>query len=199
MSTSIFNNNTYKILISLIVASVIIALPIALYIDKFGFGYWEKHQNWAEMGSYFGGIITPILTFISIILILLQLKSVNKGLQEERNYRRNADANKEIDYFLEKLTSKITAQKKSKKQDLVLVSKDDIATKLNDNQCDLAKLWNCIYISLMPLDRKGSYGPQHKKAIIRIESILGAPTCRILDSYLRVYSGNKKGGEFHFY
>lgn len=196
MKLSYKNQQTINIKLFITIATLAVVIPVGLYIDNFGIGYWSNHTHWAELGSFFGGILTPILTFISIILILLQLRTMNKGLQVERNYRRNADANSEIDYFLELTKSKLVTNSGLIK--LSLINCDDESAHLNQSQSDLAQLWNCIYIALMSLDKDGDYGPQHKKATIKLSAVLGRDTCKALDSYLRIASGNRKSEGFHF-
>ncbi|WP_157577417.1 hypothetical protein [Shewanella waksmanii] len=196
MKSSSKKQQVINIKLFIAIAILAVVMPIGLYIDNFGVGYWSNHTHWAELGSFFGGILTPILTFISIILILLQLRTMNKGLQVERDYRRNADGNSEIDYFLALTKSKLVTDKGLIK--LSCINCDDENARLTPSQSDLAQLWNCIYIALMSLDKDGDYGPQHQKATIKISAVLGRETCAALDSYLRIASGNRRGGNFHF-
>ncbi|WP_372763232.1 hypothetical protein [Pseudoalteromonas sp.] len=59
----------------------IVLLPVALYINQFGFGTWVEHTKWAEMGSFFGGILGPIITVISVTFLYKQLKEHQKQQQ----------------------------------------------------------------------------------------------------------------------
>ncbi|WP_042482157.1 hypothetical protein [Vibrio diazotrophicus] len=47
--------------------------PILVYLYQFGFGIWDSHDDWAKMGSAFGGIYAPILTALTIYLLYKQL------------------------------------------------------------------------------------------------------------------------------
>ena len=54
---------------------VLILLPIILYIYKFGsLILSNKHNHWAEFGTYLGGIYTPILSILTIILLAFQFQ-----------------------------------------------------------------------------------------------------------------------------
>lgn len=60
---------------------VLILMPIFLYIYQFGFGFWADHAKWAEMGSFFGGILGPAITVISVGFLYVQLKAHQKQQQ----------------------------------------------------------------------------------------------------------------------
>lgn len=64
----------------------IILLPIVLFYYYVGNGlaFSNCDQNWAAFGSYFGGITGPLLSFLSIILILYTIKQ-NKDDIEKTN------------------------------------------------------------------------------------------------------------------
>ena len=36
-------------------------MPIVLYAYKFGIGLWDSNADWAAMGSYFGGVLGPLI------------------------------------------------------------------------------------------------------------------------------------------
>ncbi|MGF1760978.1 hypothetical protein L4D76_24260 [Photobacterium sagamiensis] len=68
--------------------AVLVLLPIVLYINQFGFGVWclvfgvwTDHSKWAEMGSFFGGVLGPIITVISVTFLYVQLKEHQKQQQ----------------------------------------------------------------------------------------------------------------------
>ncbi|ATC81461.1 hypothetical protein [Pseudoalteromonas agarivorans] len=68
-----------KILSIIFVLALLV--PIFLYTNQFGLGLWDDHAKWAEMGSFFGGILGPIVTVISIGFIYIQLKVHQKQQQ----------------------------------------------------------------------------------------------------------------------
>ncbi len=70
---------------TVLVAMVSSTLVISMFIDKFGIGYWEDIENWAQTGDFFGGILNPIFSFLGLILIvytLMQNKLVLKHSQQ---------------------------------------------------------------------------------------------------------------------
>ncbi|EHR0803111.1 hypothetical protein KS868_004427 [Vibrio parahaemolyticus] len=60
-------------IISTIIA--ILSLPIALYVYKFGIGLWDSHADWAVMGSYFGGVLGPLITGVSLLFLGFQIRA----------------------------------------------------------------------------------------------------------------------------
>lgn len=63
--------------------ALIIGLPIYLYINQFGFGVWSNHNDWGVMGSFFGGVIGPIITTISLLFLAVQIRIQTKQRKEE--------------------------------------------------------------------------------------------------------------------
>ncbi|MGQ0333108.1 hypothetical protein [Halomonas elongata] len=62
---------------------VAIFLPIGLYIKVFGVGLWDKHEDWARMGSFFGGILGPIITGSTLVFLGMQIKLQSQQRRDE--------------------------------------------------------------------------------------------------------------------
>ncbi|XDD52989.1 hypothetical protein AB3N62_11260 [Leptospira sp. WS4.C2] len=60
---------------------LIVIIPIFLYIIFFGLNISHDHRLWAESGDFFGGILNPILAFLSFIALLL---TINIQIKEHR-------------------------------------------------------------------------------------------------------------------
>jgi uncharacterized membrane protein len=98
MSDQLFDKSATKIIWVIL---FIITLSIGTYIHKFGFGYWEKPEQWGVLGDFFGGTLNPILAFASLIFLLATLRQNHKALsQSERaleiNNQELADSRKEL-------------------------------------------------------------------------------------------------------
>lgn len=175
--------NISKQLWALALAAILIAAPIGLYIDKFGLGYWDEHEKWGELGSYFGGVVTPILTGITLIFLLLQLKYLAKGLESERQHRIQTDTNSEVDYFISLIYEKVTYIKNNSPQSFNF---DREISVLNDEQERLVQLWNCLYIALAPFRDKITYENQLLKGVNKTQAVVGHKEAAYLDFLLRV-------------
>ncbi|HDS1057832.1 MULTISPECIES: hypothetical protein [Pseudomonas putida group] len=63
----------------LLVLAVIIALVCALYFTKFNSGLSSSPEKWSAFGSYFGGVLAPAISLITLFAVLRTI-----GLQLEQ-------------------------------------------------------------------------------------------------------------------
>ena len=106
-------------LILLILVSLI-SLPIILYINQFGFGVWDKHEDWARMGSYFGGVVGPIITTISLLFLGWQIGVQTKQRKEENTLHVCAECETDINNYLPKIIEFVSTAEKIETIKLVL-------------------------------------------------------------------------------
>lgn len=79
-----------------VAAAILIAVVLLLYFFQFsinlGFGVSGNPEVWGQLGDYVGGILNPLLSFISIVLLIKSLtlqQDANLGLRAEiRNTRK---------------------------------------------------------------------------------------------------------------
>lgn len=75
--------NKHVEIMFVVVIFVLILLPVISYIYVFGLGFWNTSTEWAELGGFFGGVLGPILSFISILILWLSFKqSANDSLSQ---------------------------------------------------------------------------------------------------------------------
>ena len=77
-----------KILVIELIIGVMLIAPIIIYVYKFGFGLWSSNDDWARMGSFFGGIYTPILTLMMVLVLIRQTNIINNN--SNYDYIRNS-------------------------------------------------------------------------------------------------------------
>ncbi|TMO48729.1 putative phage abortive infection protein [Pseudoalteromonas ruthenica] len=70
--------------ITVLVAMVSSDLVIGMFIDKFGIGYWEDIEKWAQTGDFFGGILNPTFSFLGLILIVYTLMQNKLALKQSQ-------------------------------------------------------------------------------------------------------------------
>ena len=46
---------------------------MAAYLLQFGIGFWEKPEEWSDLGGYIGGVYSPILTFLTLAVLCVQI------------------------------------------------------------------------------------------------------------------------------
>lgn len=59
-----------RYLIPIILTSVLGLIFIILYIIKFNAGLSEIHGTWGEFGSFFGGVVSPVVAILAFITVL---------------------------------------------------------------------------------------------------------------------------------
>lgn len=67
-----------------IICAALVLAPISLYIFKFGIGLWNDTSKWAELGSFFGGVLGPMLSFFSVILLLATVYLTDQSLNKSK-------------------------------------------------------------------------------------------------------------------
>ncbi|EJN6718012.1 hypothetical protein NQO50_004406 [Vibrio vulnificus] len=92
-------NKITQVLIAVLVFAACL-LPISLYAYQFGFGLWDSHEDWGIMGSYFGGILAPIFTGISVIFLAFQIREQVKLNSQSLQERRATQLEGDIKYAL---------------------------------------------------------------------------------------------------
>lgn len=72
-----------KFSLTKVIALIIVLIIPLLYLIMFGFHlglpFSESQDEWAQFGDYFGGIINPLLSFITIVLLIESLSLQNKA------------------------------------------------------------------------------------------------------------------------
>ena len=81
---------------------VVCAIPVVLYFYEFGLGLWEKNEDWAYLGSFFGGVLGPAFTLMSVVLLVFTLKET-----QQANHSQLELAKKQYfdNYFFNSLTA----------------------------------------------------------------------------------------------
>jgi len=82
-------------------------IPIWLYISQFGIGLWSDHTKWAEMGSFFGGILGPIVTVISVSFLYAQIKAHQKQQQYTLDTLKLQKIESDISFFASVVKSEL--------------------------------------------------------------------------------------------
>ena len=91
----IFNGDLMNVVKWILGIAVLFAcLAVSIFIDKFGGGYWDTIEEWAQTGDFFGGILNPIFAFFSLILIAYTLFQNKKAI--EQNATALSTSNEEL-------------------------------------------------------------------------------------------------------
>ena len=85
-------------------------MPIFLYIHQFGFGLWTEHSKWAEMGSFFGGVLGPAITVISVGFLYIQLKAHQKQQQYTLDVLKLQKIESDIVFFISTVKTELARE-----------------------------------------------------------------------------------------
>ena len=53
--------------------AILLLLPIVAYTYKFGIGLWSSPSQWSDLGGYIGGVYTPILALLTLLVLCVQI------------------------------------------------------------------------------------------------------------------------------
>lgn len=89
-----------------------VALVYGLYFGLYlGYSLSDKPEVWSQLGGYFGGILGPILSFFSIVLLISSLRLQNQANTQLKSEIQRNKKNEEIKQFEVKLFNLIDSQK----------------------------------------------------------------------------------------
>lgn len=191
---------TRKVSIIFSLIAIALLIPIAVYIHTFGFTITADHERWSEMGSAMSGIYTPILTILTLLVLLAQV-----GLQEKMN-RHTFDqtfvqaAISDVHFYLDQIAEElartfedgsqigpllIEAFSHPSKANLSINPLDNIAKRLNTRHPRLLASWSGFYTALAGLGVHDwyPYKNAHIAAKQKAIAILSYPGCAALDNY----------------
>ncbi|KUJ75288.1 hypothetical protein AVO42_08115 [Thiomicrospira sp. XS5] len=150
----------------LAIVILILSLPIALYSYKFGFGLWNSNHEWAQMGSAFGGLYAPILSILTLFVLVKQFQ-----IQKQMHEHEHRATSREISFnMVEKFTIKIESMfTQEVVDDLICLSKlsrgSPEAEILKRRYLDIFTLWATVHATLK------NYEKQEPRMIVDLASI----------------------------
>ena len=182
-------------------------LVVFLYIYQFGFGLWSDHTKWAELGSFFGGVLGPILAFFSLLYLAFQVEMQWKESKEARieseisNRESNISTNlKIIEPRLIKDDSLINAPFKElilriyRDKDLENKNFEEIKWGLSARS-ETMVLWLNISAALSYIKKVDE--ARYLNQLILVQVKLDRELCRALDRVVKIATDIKF--ENHFY
>jgi len=80
---------------------------------KLGYGVSNDPAVWGQLGDYFGGLLNPMLSFISLVLLIKSLTLQNQANQDLRNEISNTRKSERLRSFEVQLFNMIDSQRAS--------------------------------------------------------------------------------------
>ena len=138
----------------LLIIGLILVLPIAVYAYQFGFGLWDSNKEWAEMGSAIGGLYTPILAILTLVVLVKQFQlQKNMHKHEQRVVSRDIGFSM-VEKYAEKIESMFTQEVVDDLAHFADLDRGDPeADKLKSKHLDIFTLWATVHALLRNFEK----------------------------------------------
>lgn len=200
--------------ITLIVLAVLLT-PMLVYVWVFGTALSHDHERWSEMGSAMSGIYTPILTLLTLAVLIAQVRlqaSMNRHTFDQSFVQQARD---QISFSLEQLAKEMSREFKdgSEIKELLIgefayanaerLSKPDViavAKSLNRQHHRLFSLWSEFYSAMSGLRVHDfdPYNTTYTSMKQRAISMLSYEGCAALDNLVWCVSDGQLNYGYEF-
>ncbi len=112
------------------IAVVVVLIVFFLYLYFFSGGFSNKHNEWGLFGDYFGGTLGPILSFITILILIYTLRIGYKTLTISKQELKKATdmlklAKEEVEHAKEATEKQVNQlEKDSLKNEIAMILKE---------------------------------------------------------------------------
>ena len=196
-----------KLIIIIVVISLV--FPVSIYVYKFGLGLWSSQSEWAEFGSYIGGVYAPILSALTLLFLCTQI--FLQGLQHKENLAIQQESLlyeyiKELDEVLllnieEGVTFRNYLNALFRDKDMSMITEIDaeLIMQINQENHKIYSMWFGVICCLNALkgysEMKNMKSPNYAIQKNRVVAHLDPQVCRSLDKFNYAFSiACKKNG-----
>jgi hypothetical protein len=190
----------YLLVIAAVTTLVIILAPAAIYVATFGWTLSSDHQRWAEMGSAMAGIYTPIMSLLTLGVLINQVYLQRQINEHQYDQGFIQEGRNDLQFILTRLDDLLrnqTVGPTSLKKHLVAnfaygfkgCSTDgphaEQAIALDMQHPQLLSLWGGIYPIISALKGMKRYPYEHNYlvAVQKTGYVLSWEACVALDNY----------------
>jgi len=176
-----------------IIASVLIA---GGYFVQFNDGFSGDHQRWGTFGDYLGGVLSPLLSFFTLIAMLITINLQTKELKATREeLSRSAIAQEQTEKSISAQLKTLEAQR----FDSVFFSLVDQHTKVASYLRDDARHRELARVFVNDLDKsikedEGSFAEIANKALMKLPlryQLYSDSVCQVLKFISKKSAGAK--------
>ncbi len=75
---------------------VALCVPLFLWHEKFGLGYGGTTEAWSHFGTFFSGIISPVLACLSFIGVIITIRQQGKSNKLQADANEKAEVNRKL-------------------------------------------------------------------------------------------------------
>lgn len=178
-----------------------LAAPAVTYVVTFGLSVTDNHARWAEMGSAMSGLYTPILSLLTLAVLVAQVRSQVQMNTHHFDQTYIQEARADIEYYLTQLDLELSKRLPdgatvhqllnssfaySRLADLRSDEARQMAKNLNRQFPRIFSVWSAMYSIFAGLSSqkhypyKSNFVAAKQKAI----AIISFETCVALDQYV---------------
>ncbi len=137
----------------LLVGSVIASLTVATaYFSQFNDGFSNDHQRWGSFGDYLGGVLSPLLSFFTLMAMLITINLQVKELRATRaELSRSAAAQEQTERAITAQLNTLEAQRFDSVFFSLIEHHSKVASYLRDDKDyrELTRNWvNDLHLSI---------------------------------------------------
>ncbi|PNH87194.1 hypothetical protein C1M56_14950 [Vibrio diazotrophicus] len=199
-----------KILYLLILLGLLLA-PVTFYTFQFGVGIWQEHDDWAAMGSAFGGMYSPIIALLAFIVLATQVHAQLRSEVHNVDMLFIQGCKDDIEFSINRLELELS-ERNNAQDECISSHLLNIREKYENNEINDLKaqeLWsdfNLLYPKILPLwcsvnstlvglsnSDKFPYNHNLMASLLKANGALSPKICSSLDMllYFTVGSSNK--------
>lgn len=174
--------------------------PVALYVNVFGSYISHDRKMWSEMGTAMSGIYGPILTFLTISLLVHQLRLQRRTNEHMFNQAYLQDAKADIHFYLMEISSILEKQlpggqtvravlhsgfANASLAQLNGVQLQQAAHSLHNDVPHLNAMWGAIgaHTISVGMAKEPIYQSHYLSAKMKIGAVLSNASCVALDNF----------------
>lgn len=186
----------------LVLAFVAILGPIVVYLFIFGGNISTDHSRWAEFGSAIGGIYSPLVALLTLVVLLKQVQLQAQTSTREADYAFVQSAKEEIEFYSARITEALQIEVLPRgtvreflaehfySDDLAALDSlrlRQLAANLHRIHAPIFDIWCAVYPILSGLQegKAQTYQLALGTSIQRLVTLLGLETCITLDNFHR--------------
>jgi hypothetical protein len=205
----------YKQQVFRILIAVATVVPIAIYVWKFGWHLSADHARWGEFGSAMSGIYTPILTLLTLSVLVNQVRLQHKMHANDRSLAYVEQARTDLEFYVTRLESMMTLKistgntirevlhhqyQPKTLAELEQPNIEQISEQLNREAPQILGVMNAVQARLAGLSasKETWFSLNYTSAIEKLIAVLSFETCVALENYHRAVTKGRMNSKYAF-
>ena len=199
-----------------LVLAIVISAPIAVYIATFGFHITSDHARWGEMGSAMSGIYTPILSILTLAVLIIQVRLLNQSTIHESDQSYIQETRSDVEFYLAQIDIELEKIVQGGKRNVRMYLSEgfafsdieslkstklvNVAQALNREFPRLSSIWSAYCSRLEGLGSQQHYPYKHNFIAAQEKAIamVSFETCVALDNFNWCFSVGKISSSHYF-